>query len=195
MSQALTKGPWCAIFKSTQVSSKLNIRSQISTNTPSKMILLRFVISSCSILMGFWSNMIQNRRISTLLLGWNWLWVRYFFMNRTFNSFGFDIFWDSELMFVWVRIFLRNRTSPALARLLVTNPNPHEPTREVYSLRWGMQSKYIKERASGIYLFNVFLLLEPYLHHRAGPVFPFIRIFEISQQIFRFYRIACTVKD
>ena len=31
MSQALTKGPWCAIFKSTQVSSKLNIRSQIST--------------------------------------------------------------------------------------------------------------------------------------------------------------------
>ena len=97
-------------------------------------------------------------------------------MNRTFNSFGLDIILNSELLFVWVRLFLRNRTSPELASLLVTNPNPHEPTREVYSFRWGMQSKYFKESSIWcISLSSGFLLLEPYLH-RAGPVFPFIRI-------------------
>ena len=67
-----------------------------------------------------------------------------------------------ELLFVWVRLFLRNRTSPAIASLLVTNPNPNEPTREVFTLRWGMQSKYYKKsRASDVYLSSRFFLLEP----------------------------------
>ena len=104
-------------------------------------------------------------------------------MDRTFNSFGFDIFLNYELLFVWVRLFLRNRTSPALASLLATNPNPHELTREVYSLRWGVQSKYfLMSRASDIYISSGFLLLEPYLH-RAGQVFPFIRIFGSHNRI------------